>query len=504
MIVDVLVALSCGLVGLMCGWLIYPTLNSTDPESDEPPGAPPATAASTQDERERLTQIAARVRTLNARVAADVDAHQSRIREVNEALSEVDLQNEPELILEAMSRLLDASEKMRDQLEQAEDRLQEQNLQLQTAEQRAMTDSLTRLANRRALDEHLQARAELRGSEPTTMMLFDIDHFKDFNDSYGHLAGDEVLRVVAKMVQARAQEECLVARYGGEEFAVVFDGKTLDDCRLAAEQIRAAIGHREILFAGKRLRVTASAGLAEHYEDESVEEWISRTDKALYASKAADRNCLHSIEGDQPVLFLPPPEEPILKSRRATKETAEEASEPLTAHPKNPSASLPDYLQRLPSGKRLETEFGEMLTGLSGVGVSFVTAVVRIDDEAADTEQLQLVARTARKVLRSVDRIGILDHRTLVIGMPSVDRESAVLRGDDLRSTLAHHDESNPRLAGMHPTVTVSMASSREAASFPQMLSLAVQTLEQAATSGSDQTVARWDLESSVSAQKTS
>lgn len=492
------------MVGLLCGWLIYPTVNPTvvDPSSATDPAVSPAAAPPTsEDERDRLIQIADRVRTLNARVAADVDAHQSRIREVNEALNEVDLRNEPELILEAMSRLLDASEQMRDQLEQAEDRLQEQTLQLQTAEQRAMTDSLTRLANRRALDEHLQRRVEVSAVEPTTMMLFDIDHFKDFNDSYGHLAGDEVLRVVSKMVQARSPEGSLVARYGGEEFAIVFDGQSLDGCRETAESIRAAIGNREVQFEDKRLRVTASAGLAQHVAGESVEAWLRRTDIGLYASKAADRNCSHCMIGETPQLFLLPPEEPILKSRRQGNGSDESTQRMLGLSTPGP---LPDYLRQLPSGERMQHEFSEMLAGLTGVGVAFITAIVRMDSGSSGTDDLQTVARTTRKVIRSVDRIGLLDPRTLVVAMPSVDRESAVMRADNLRQSLAQQAGETQRPDGAPPTVSVSLASSRDGSTFEQILGLALRNLEKAAAEGSDQTIVQWNLPVLAGAKKTS
>lgn len=495
MIVDVLVALSCGLVGLLCGWLIYPTMNVPTVEMDDPlpqGETPTPTAAGTppsDEERERLNQIADRFRSLNARVAADVNAHQTRIREVSDSLLNVDLSSEPELILEAMHRLLDASEQMQDQLEQAEDRLQEQSLQLQTAEQRAMTDALTRLANRGALDDHLRARAELGAAHPTTMMLFDIDHFKKFNDSYGHLAGDEVLRVVAKMVQSRCQEDCMVARYGGEEFAIVFNDRTLEDCQIEAEEIRASIGQREVQFEDQCFRVTASAGVAQLEAGESIEEWIARADKALYASKEANRNCGHAMDGDQPTrIYLPEPT-PVLRSRKGSARSEESAN-----GSEGVADVLPDYLQRLPTGKKLQAEFSELFTGLTGVGVAFVTAVVRLDSDNADPRDLQITARTVRSAVRSVDRIGLLDRRTLVVGMPSVDRDLAIQRADDIRMSLTQATHDNASQSPVTATVSVSLTSSQNAGSFDEMLEAAIANLENAVSEGPNQTVVEWNL----------
>ncbi len=92
-------------------------------------------------------------------------------------------------------------------------------------------------------------------SETSTMALLDVDHFKKFNDNYGHLAGDEVLRIVAGLIHSRLSQYGHVARYGGEEFAIVFDGSSKDEVCQLIEQARNAISQRETVFENKSLRV---------------------------------------------------------------------------------------------------------------------------------------------------------------------------------------------------------------------------------------------------------
>lgn len=279
----------------------------------------------------------------------------------------------------------------------------------------------------------------------------------------------------------------MVARYGGEEFAIVFNDRTLEDCQLAAEEIRASIGMREVQFEDQCFRVTASAGVAQLEEGESVEEWIARTDKALYASKEANRNCGHAMDGDEPTRIILPAPAPAPRSRKRRREEGDAAADVVLD-------VLPDYLQRLPTGKKLHTEFSELFTGLTGVGVAFVTAVVRLDGENDDPRDLQIAARTVRSAVRSVDRIGLLDRRTLVVGMPSVDRDLAIQRADDIRLSLTQATHDNASQSPVTATVSVSLTSSQNAGSFDEMLEAAIANLENARSEGPNQTVVEWNL----------
>src|SRR3712207_9180790 len=110
-----------------------------------------------------------------------------------------------------------------------------------------MTDALTGLANRKSFDERFEhAVAEAKHGKPLTLALIDIDHFKSFNDTWGHQTGDQVLRYVASVIGRMAEPPRFAARYGGEEFAVLFPGETPASAAAALEEIREEIGSRAL------------------------------------------------------------------------------------------------------------------------------------------------------------------------------------------------------------------------------------------------------------------
>jgi diguanylate cyclase (GGDEF)-like protein len=164
---------------------------------------------------------------------------------------------------------------------------------------RAMQDGLTGLANRRTFDEAIER--EFRGAAwsrvPISIIMIDLDHFKDYNDLYGHPAGDECLRAVAQMIQGCVRRaDDLVARYGGEEIAVVLPGLDSQRAIALAECMRVAI-QRLALPHGRSIHgfVTFSAGVATYVPGRSVGGWqalVEQADAALYAAKASGRNTL--------------------------------------------------------------------------------------------------------------------------------------------------------------------------------------------------------------------
>lgn len=159
----------------------------------------------------------------------------------------------------------------------------------------SLTDPLTGLYNRRHLDRRLAEELAFarRHHTAVTLMLLDVDHFKRINDQYGHLAGDAVLRVLAKVIQATVRTEDLVARYGGEEIAVVARGIDRVAAHLFAERLRKRIAMTEMPWNGETLRVTASIGVAVvegTREVPSVQGVVGAADEALYAAKEGGRN----------------------------------------------------------------------------------------------------------------------------------------------------------------------------------------------------------------------
>ena len=166
-------------------------------------------------------------------------------------------------------------------------------------ERQARQDSLTELANRRAFDLKIAQEvqvAQKNGSE-LSLLLFDLDRFKSINDTYGHQAGDAVLRQTAHVMQQkvvatiRGGDRVLVARFGGEEMAVLLLGVSTDDAVRIAEVLRTAIDDEPFRFQDQQLSVTVSAGTATFpCHADSVEQLIAAADDALYRAKETGRN----------------------------------------------------------------------------------------------------------------------------------------------------------------------------------------------------------------------
>jgi diguanylate cyclase (GGDEF)-like protein/PAS domain S-box-containing protein len=153
----------------------------------------------------------------------------------------------------------------------------------------AVTDPLTGVWNRRHAMEALaidlsEAR---RYGMPMSIVLLDIDHFKGVNDTCGHQAGDRVLVALTTALTAELRESDLLARWGGEEFLVVVRHGSLEDASRLAERLRIVAQEQDVDGVG---RVTLSAGVAELRADETLDDWLGRADRALYAAKEAGRN----------------------------------------------------------------------------------------------------------------------------------------------------------------------------------------------------------------------
>jgi diguanylate cyclase (GGDEF)-like protein len=170
----------------------------------------------------------------------------------------------------------------------------------------ALTDPLTGLANRRALDERLivEWRRAVRSQQPLAVLFFDIDHFKIFNDTYGHAAGDEVLALVAERIASGTRRASdMTARYGGEEFAVVLPGTPLAGAQKIAEKIRRRVESANLSHSGSRYgRVTVSVGCAgcappvAGSGGGSGAQLLAAADVLLYEAKSAGRNQVHAKE----------------------------------------------------------------------------------------------------------------------------------------------------------------------------------------------------------------
>jgi diguanylate cyclase len=165
---------------------------------------------------------------------------------------------------------------------------------LSRSEKHARTDTLTGLANRRALDEFLRkAQTTADWGESLSVLLLDIDHFKTFNDNFGHGVGDQVLRLMAGVLREKVRDQDLSARYGGEELIAVLPDADLAICAGIAERIRHAVAECTITrrSTGEVLPgISVSIGVAQYRTGEAITDLIERCDRALYLAKGGGRN----------------------------------------------------------------------------------------------------------------------------------------------------------------------------------------------------------------------
>lgn len=154
-------------------------------------------------------------------------------------------------------------------------------------------DGLTQIANKRHLMDHLEkelARCQ-RYNRALSLVMFDIDHFKNVNDTYGHLTGDYVLKEIADILRNRIRKEELFARYGGEEFVVVLPESDTKVAARFAEIIRSKVEDHVFNFEGQQIRVTISVGVASMDDEmKAPSDLVKRSDEALYEAKRLGRN----------------------------------------------------------------------------------------------------------------------------------------------------------------------------------------------------------------------
>jgi diguanylate cyclase len=247
-------------------------------------------------------QIAKRLQALADEVSTSVGEHATHLEKASRTLTQDSARSKEdlaELVVDVIGDIVRANQSLQSKLETAESRLKEQAVEIEAHISRSLTDPLTGLANRREFNQRLAERmsAWSRRKEAFTLMLLDVDHFKRLNDQYGHVAGDRMLADLGRTLKTCVRREDVVARYGGEEFAVLLPATTLDPASRAANNVREAIAHTTIDHHGRPIRVTVSAGVATIQNKEAAESLVQRADAALYAAKAAGRNCVHVHDG---------------------------------------------------------------------------------------------------------------------------------------------------------------------------------------------------------------
>ena len=167
----------------------------------------------------------------------------------------------------------------------------------------AVTDGLTKLYNSRSFYSQLETEVDRfnRYKHPLALLLLDLDHFKDYNDTYGHLEGDKVLVRFSQIIKTCLRANDTAYRYGGEEFTVILPETGGDEAGLVAQRIRAALEtERFSPINGKGVKITISIGVTEYQTKEELSTFIQRADRAMYRSKQKGRNLVSELYADPP------------------------------------------------------------------------------------------------------------------------------------------------------------------------------------------------------------
>lgn len=384
---------------------------------------------------ERTMLASDRLRDLASSVATDVGAHSASINQIEAQLAS-DRSGAP-MTADSLAAVLGQIEKANTELQvkltKAEQQIQAQAEQIRTQESEARTDSLTGIANRRAFDDEIRRRFSEwdRNATPFSLLILDVDHFKLFNDSHGHQAGDEVLRRVAETIASCAREMDLPCRYGGEEFAVVLPATVASDAHPLAERLRASIEGVAVPFEGKSLSVTASIGLAGVQPGDAVTQLVKRADDALYASKEAGRNNAHRHTGECCLPITPGYGDDLIDT----------PVEPA------PDASAEESPDALPNRTRfLELLRGEVrLAQGAGAPLALLTAELqgyrKLAEEFGDSvAQLTAdsVAQFLQGALRPNDVLGRFEDGLFVVMMPNFTAKQAKKLGERINTALAN------------------------------------------------------------------
>ena len=200
-------------------------------------------------------------------------------------------------MLRDTKKMVKKNQELETQLDNSSKRVRELKEYLESAKKEATTDGLTGISNRRAFDKQITAdieEAEI-GKTPLVLLMIDIDFFKQFNDTYGHQIGDQVLRLVARTLVGNIKGRDTVARYGGEEFAILLPSTPIKAGCHVAEMLRQGVENKELIDRSRDKNlgaITISVGATEYLEGEDPVSFIERADSALFEAKKAGRNCV--------------------------------------------------------------------------------------------------------------------------------------------------------------------------------------------------------------------
>jgi diguanylate cyclase len=215
---------------------------------------------------------------------------ESKVRITN--IKSSNLVEEASLLIDQIDNMINVNNTLKTELAEAQGAINEQKTVIDSLQTEVRIDSLTQLGNRMALEERIAeslGRFE-RYQEPFCILMIDIDHFKKINDTYGHPAGDRILKGLSAKMKATLRNSDFIGRYGGEEFCAIVVNGDLEKGKAAAENLRIAVESAKFNLGGKKLGITISIGVAGVQDADGVESLIKNADTALYRAKEFGRN----------------------------------------------------------------------------------------------------------------------------------------------------------------------------------------------------------------------
>jgi diguanylate cyclase len=242
-----------------------------------------------------LTEVVSALQSTGDKTGAYADTLQSAATSLERGINSDKLREVIAGLAAATLDMADHNRKLTSRLTESSREMDTLRTALRHVRAEALTDGLTGLANRKMFDETLRMRLREANVQQSDMclILLDIDHFKRFNDTWGHQTGDQIIRFIATSLQRQCQTDHLVARYGGEEFAIIMPRTRLAGARTIAESIRVAIEGKKLLrkSTNENLgKITISIGIAQYRTADTMHDLIERADTCLYASKRSGRN----------------------------------------------------------------------------------------------------------------------------------------------------------------------------------------------------------------------
>lgn len=215
--------------------------------------------------------------------------------QLKDDMSAVEIRNVVQNVKQNTADMIAHNQKLEDELVKSSMAMVELQRDLEEVRKEALTDGLTNLANRKAFDQEIEriAHEAVEDGATFSLLMMDIDHFKSFNDNFGHQVGDQVLRLVARTLIDGVKGKDVAARYGGEEFAIILPVTNLQAAVKVGDSLRKAVASKDVINknTGEKLgRITLSGGVAQYLAGESIEDLIGRADAALYTAKHNGRN----------------------------------------------------------------------------------------------------------------------------------------------------------------------------------------------------------------------